>query len=666
VNHSDIAYLDPTPGALALHFPAMFPGIFLATSGSRFDGFHGLSYVLLVAGCVALAAWLVAFGYRWLRTRPDLPGAGPEVSELPKDPESPAVVSFLVNNWKVTPGAAAATLIDLSARRVLGLDLVGHDDTVVRLRDEPSQDSLTKYEMQVYRLVASRATGGSAPIEAISLGEEGEAERWRKRFEKSVVAEAREKGLARKRWEMVDYVIIGVGLAFVFGFFALAFGVAHFGEDPGQKGSMSPSDWLGAGFLGWLAALAFVTRSNAVTDTPLGKEVCARWLGMRDYFRHSHAFDNQPPASVAIWDRLLAYGVATGTARDATRGLPLIAEDPHSAWTRSTGSWREIHVSYPEQFSWGKRPLYVFGEGIVRTAFWGGLGFVILPVLVFMGWAVVKDTLDRATINSAGINALMITVAGMLAILALYLSARTFGGLVRLVRGGLDLGKTRTLEGEVVKVHMGRFAIDDGKTMSVPALFAIPLGPSVNRGDRVRATISPHLHHLSKLDVLSRAEQPKAIAKLGPDPDEPVKDIPFRPVAPSLAMLTPAAILDATGLSLEEAANPLGHESERNEFAVVTIKKFADGTGNELTVTLTGAMPFNSGLFKLGAKLATRGGVKVDGLGDSAHWMGDKVLVLDSKGQMLSIDADFPHSTPGQRLEAARNIAKLVLSSPQG
>lgn len=646
----------------------MFPGIVLATSGSKFDGFHGLSYALLVAGFVALALWLVAFGYRWLRTRPDLPGAGPEVSELPGDPESPAVVSFLVNNWKVTPGAAAATLIDLSARRVLGLDLVGHDDTVVRLRDEPNPNALTKYEMQVYRLVASHATGGSAPIEAISLGEEGEAERWRKRFEKSVVAEARDKGLARKRWEMVDYIIIGVGLAFVFGFFALAFGVAHFGEDPGQKGSMSPSDWLGAGFVAWLAALAFVTRSQAVTDTPLGKQVCARWLGMRDYFRHSHAFDNQPPASVAIWDRLLAYGVATGTARDATRGLPLIAEDPHTAWTRSTGSWREIHVSYPERFSWGKRPLFVFAEGLGRTVFWGGIAYLILPVVSVIGWSILRDELDKATVNSAAVNGLVITLGGMVGIMGLYLSARTFGGLVRLVRGGLDLGKTRTLEGEVVKVHMGRFAIDDGKAMSVPALFPIPLGPSVSRGDHVRATVSPHLHHLSKLEVLSKAEQPKVLEKLGPDPDEApavAAAAIHTLVAPSLAMLTPAAIRDATGLALEQGPNPMGHESESGEFGVVTIKQFVDSSGNKLTVTLTGAMPIGGAMFSIATKMMTRGGEQVAGLGDSAHWVRGRALVVESKQQMLSVDADFPHSTPEQRLEAARNVAKLVLSSPQ-
>ncbi|MCZ2111996.1 MAG: DUF2207 domain-containing protein [Dehalococcoidia bacterium] len=648
----------------------MFPGVILATSGSRFDGFHGLSYLLLVAGCIALVLWLVAFGYRWLRTRPDLPGAGPETSELPNDPEPPAVVSFLVNNWRVTPGAAAATLIDLSARRVLGLDLVGHEDTVVRLRDEPKRDALASYEMQVYRLVASRATGGSAPIEAISLGEEGDAQRWRKRFEKSVIAEARARGLARRRWEMTDYIIIGVGLAFVFGFFALAFGIAHFGENPGEKGSMSPGDWLGAGFASWLAALAFVTRSQAVTDTPLGKQVCARWLGMRDYFRHSHAFDNQPPASVAIWDRLLAYGVATGTARDATRGLPLVAEDPHTAWTRSTGAWREIHISYPERFSWGKRPLFVFAEGLGRTVFWGGIAYVILPVIIVIGWSAASDGLDRAAINSSEMTALMVTIATMIAILGLYLSARTFGGVVRLARGALDLGKTRTLEGEVVKVHMGRFAVDDGNAMSIPALYPLPLGPAVSRGDRVRAIISPHLHHLSRLEVLTRATAPAALEKLGPDPDEPVPTtagsaIPNL-VAPSLAMLTPAALRDATGLALEQGPDPMGHESGAGKPGVVTVRQFIDSSGNKLTVMRAGALPIGGAMFSIATRMMARSGNPVPGLGDSAHWVRERALVVESKGQLLSIDADFPHATPAQRLEAASNVASLILSSPEG
>ena len=330
---------------------------FLAST-EHFTGFHGISYALLVVGFVSLGLWLVAFGYRWMRTRPDLPSAGPEISEIPSEPESPALVNFLVNNWRGTPTGISATLVDLAARRVLGLDLVGHDGTVVRLRDKPAPGTLTDYEERVYDLVAARATGGSAPIEVITL-EENSAARWVGKFQKAVVEEARDRGLARQRWELIDYLIVGVGLAFVFGFFALAFGAAHVGASDTTTSSdsnISMSDWLlGAGFA-WFVAMALVTRSQAVTDTPAGKAVCARWLGMRDYFRHSHAFDNQPPASVAIWDRLLAYGVATGTAREAAQGLPILAEDPHTAWTRASGSWREIRIEYPVRFGFGQWP----------------------------------------------------------------------------------------------------------------------------------------------------------------------------------------------------------------------------------------------------------------------------------------------------------------------
>lgn len=471
-------------------------------AGAAFEDFHGLSLVALVAACVALVCWLLAFGYRWLRTRPDLPEAGPEMSEIPADAESPAVVNFLVNNWHVTTGAIAATLVDLAARRHLGLDLVGRDGTVVRLRDEPAPGSLAPYEERVYALVKQRATGGSAPIEAINLDNESDARKWSRGFEKAVVNEARNRGLARRRWELLDYLIVGIGLAVVFGLFALAFASAHVGEHKGESGSMSPSDWLLGGALAWAAAVTLVTRSQATTDTPAGRATCARWLGMRDYFDRSHAFDDQPPASVVIWERLLAYGIATGTAHEAARGLPIADADPNTAWSRRTGTWRELRIEYPERFGFGRKPLHVFAEGLARTAFWGAIAFFILPILVLPSWDILDEVLNAAGASTREANIIFIGLGAFLAVIAIVLCAQTLAGLVRLVRGALDLGRTTTVEGPVVKVHGGRFAIDDGVQSSLVALIARPDGPDVTWGQHVRAVVSPHLRHVSSLTVL--------------------------------------------------------------------------------------------------------------------------------------------------------------------
>lgn len=639
--------------------------LFLAAA-KQFDGFHGLSYLLLVAGFVALALWLVAFGYRWLRTRPDLPKAGPEISEIPPNPESPAVVNFLVNNWHVTPSGISATLVDLSARRILGLDLVGHDDTVVRIRDTPAKGLLTGYEEQVYRLVTSRATGGSAPIAAITLDEDS-AEGWTKRYKKAVTAEAREKGLARKRWEQIDYLIVGIGLALVFGFFGLAFGAAHVGESTsGGSSNMSPGDWLGAAGAAWLMAMALVTRSQDVTDTPEGKRVCARWLGMRDYFRRSHAFDDQPPASVAIWDRLLAYGVATGAAHDAARGLPIAAEDEHQAWTRSTGSWREIRIEYPERFGFGQRPLKVFFEGLVRTLFWGGLAYVALPIVAVLGYRFASDALDSTSTNTPGLdaNGLHLIVAGIaVAMVAAgaYLSARAFGGLVRLVRGALDLGKTVTIEGEVVKVHRGRFAVDDGQSNSVVALIRPLMGSSVNRGDRVRVVVSPHLKHLSNLTVLNRAAVDPAAATVGlGGTTQHVGATTTR--APALPGLAPEALQAATGLTLR----PMTTAQQPGEWTPgpnMANQRFEDDQGNHLSVIALPAMPASNPLFSVAAKLATRIGEPVSGIGDSAMWTRERALLVSTQEGTFVVDVDFPKTAPAARLEVARRVAALLIEA---
>ncbi len=621
-----------------------------------FTGFHGASLLLLAAGFVALAIWLMAFGYRWLRTRPDLPAAGPERSEIPPQPESPAVVNFLVHNWHATPSGISATLVDLAARRFLGLDLVGLDGTVVRLRDKPVAGALTGYEQQAYELVSARATGGSAPIEAITL-EDGSADRWIRKFQKAVVEEARAQGLARKRWELIDYVVVGIGLAFVLGFFSLAFGAAHVGASGGSTSgdsSISFSDWvLGAGFA-WLVAMGLVTRSQAVTDTPAGKAVCARWLGMRDYFRHSQAFEGQPPASVAVWERLLAYGVATGTAREAAQGLPIVAEDPHTAWTRSTGSWREIRIEYPRRFGYGQWPVRVFFEGIVRTLFWGGIAYVVLPAVSVVGWQMLQDGLRSTDTHSREVTLLVAAMGALLTAVGLYLSARTFGGLVRLIQGARDLGRTVTIEGEVVKVHNGRFAVDDGTSACVKALFVPPL-QGVGRGQRVRAVVSPHLRHLSRLTVLSEVP-----------PDAAAEAVAAIPRAPAGAALTPlnltAEVLNrATGLTLRRAT-PGGKGGPGAGAQGLFIEQFEDGRGDRLTITRMPAMAAQVPLFSVVTKFATRGGQAIEGLGESANWARDRALVVTANGQLWVVDVDFGSTPASRRLEIAKEVAGVLLA----
>ncbi len=72
--------------------------------------------VLLVAvPAVAVALWFVALRIALHLTRPRPGRALPATQDLGGD-EPPAVVSLLVNRWRVTEDAVEATLVDLAAR----------------------------------------------------------------------------------------------------------------------------------------------------------------------------------------------------------------------------------------------------------------------------------------------------------------------------------------------------------------------------------------------------------------------------------------------------------------------------------------------------------------------------------------------------------------------
>ena len=78
-----------------------------------------------------------------------------------------------------------------------------------------------------------------------------------------------------------------------------------------------------AGFV-WLVVVVFGGRRlRGWRDTPAGSAAAARWLGVADYLRANDSFRDTPPAGVAIWDRLLAYGTALGVAYATAAALPI-------------------------------------------------------------------------------------------------------------------------------------------------------------------------------------------------------------------------------------------------------------------------------------------------------------------------------------------------------
>jgi Predicted membrane protein (DUF2207) len=471
--------------------------VFLADEG--FTGFHGLSLALLAGAVAAAAAWILVFGWRWMATRPKLPDAGLETREVGTD--APAIVNLLVNCWNVTRSAVQATLLDLASRKYVGIDQYGQEKFVVRIRSVPPEAQMTTYESQVMDLIRERATGGSAPAESITLGEEAEAEAWWQRFRKSVAEDARKQGLARNRWAPLDWAILGSGLAICFGLFALAFGVAHVGgRNSSGENSLDLTDWLGIGLLAWIGAMALLSRLRDLRDTPAGREACARWLGVRKYLREIHAFEDVSAAAVILWERYLAYGVALGVAKDAAHQLPLAPDDPDTAWSRQTGTWREIRVEYPRHFGYGGWPLGVFGGGLARVAFWGGIVFVLLPVAASVSWDVIHDGLSGDTTDTFAIEAAFV---GVFVAMALFPLAQLINGIIRVFLGGSDLlRRPQTIEGMVIKIHEGKVAVDDGHSDEVRAWIPPPGATQLSIGSHIRATMSPRLAHVTSVDVL--------------------------------------------------------------------------------------------------------------------------------------------------------------------
>jgi hypothetical protein len=461
--------------------------------------FTPASVILLVVSAAFAIVFAVYFVLRFAASFPDLPPPGPETSELGADPEPPAVANLLVNRCKVTSAAAAATLVDLCARGHLELQQLDADHFVVRV--EPARDeSLSPYEEEVLSLVREKATGGSAPLEAIEL-DETRAENWRKRFARSVVEDATARGLLRGRWTRADWVVFGALIAGVLLALAGALFLAHV-EDTGGEGSdgFERENWFIVVPFAWLLALGALRRLRSIRYTAAGTAAAAHWLGVKRFLQRDEQFGETPPAGVAIWDRLLAYGAAVGAAHAAVAAIPLEEEDPDVAWSRAGGTWHQVQVEYPTRFGYGEKPSTVFWNGVLRTVLFGAFAFLILPIVVDALWSVGSDAID-----DLGNTVVLVIVLVFLAVFGTMGAALVIGladGVIRLVRGALDLRATTTVEGQVVKHHRTEkppafwFAVDPGDVDEVRALRSGDDGVTPPRGASVRVTITPHLRHV--------------------------------------------------------------------------------------------------------------------------------------------------------------------------
>ncbi|HEY8452904.1 MAG: DUF2207 domain-containing protein [Micromonosporaceae bacterium] len=454
----------------------------------------------------SLSIWIVAYVVVLVSTRPERVEPGPATPDLGEEP--PAVVNLLANRWRLTEDAAEATLLDLAARGWLELRQPGNDprETSVHLRERDGEGELTPYERRVLNRVKSLAVDGMVPVTALTFREPRQARRWQHALRQEVIADARARGLSRRR---ASASVMGT-LTAIAAISAAGVGLAVF-----RTALRSEDTDLAAGF--WVGAFVFLllvgiaARSLGERDTPAGREAAARWLGVRAWLRGHEEFAKLPPAAVAVWDRYLPYGAALGVTGTASEVLDFGLADRRRVWSAYGGRWRRVRIRYPKL--WAR-----YGQSapqlLVRAAASIVVGAILLNVFGLpraeLPWRVPRDPVEAGN----AFEWLASAVATVLLVYGAYLAVRTV----------VDLMTVRTITGEVLWVARWRsrtrgsdrhrrtvtwlyyLAVDDG-TSDRTVAWGLPAGP-IRRPephDVVRIRVRPWTRRVVELTVVTPA-----------------------------------------------------------------------------------------------------------------------------------------------------------------
>lgn len=415
----------------------------------------------LVAGAAVVLSllWFAAAAFLYTLRAPPRPPVG--AMTLDFGPESPALANFLVNGFQVTAEASTATLLDLAARRMVEIEQRGPGVFFVRL-GSPTAEHLERYESHVLRHLERRAHDGVVPVDALTTGGFAESKGWLRAFREEVVADAQGRGLARDAVGSRAFAVLAALSAI--------------------PGACAWAAWGLGPAIGVVTAaavcLAWIRRKHPQRATPAGLEAATRWLGVRAELASNAELSRHSPLTVALWDRLLAYGAALGVASAAARSLPLGIESDNRAWSSHGGRWREVRIRYPRAWppAWGLEP---------STAFVGGLATVIAS-------AVSLKALGRSLAEAGFVSSLVVVALG----------AALLVGVAALVRGAADWKTTVEVTGRVIRrrafdQRRGKsyfLALDDGKASDIRALrVSREQYEGVGQGELVTVCATPRL-----------------------------------------------------------------------------------------------------------------------------------------------------------------------------
>jgi hypothetical protein len=329
--------------------------------------------------------------------------------------------------------------------------------------------------------------GGVVPAGALTAGPRERAGSWWKSFRNEVIGDAQARGLSRDLWDG-RVLALATAAAFVPAGFVLV-AVRNWG---------APVAYL----LGAITLITLIREGRRQRETEEGLRVTARWLGVGRHLGDDPAFQELPPAAVAIWERYLAYAGAMGAARSAVREIPMGADEDRRAWSDYGGRWRLVRIRYPWLWppAWGWRPWAALLASVV-----GGLVAVVTVRLAAgIGWGEASATDPPGLV--AFVRGLFLFFLGVGTVVALW-------SLPTLVRAAMDLGSGHEVTGLVLRIRTfggGRnsrprhyVALDDGRS-SVLRSFRI-VRPEVDSRAGVSeyreatATVTPRLRHVRGL-----------------------------------------------------------------------------------------------------------------------------------------------------------------------
>lgn len=416
-------------------------------------------WVQIAAIAALFVLWYGLYRVVLWSTSPTPLDPAPPTQELPGE-EPPAVVSLLVNRWRLTEDGVEATVLDLAARRWIELRQPGADPraTTVHLLKAPAQE-LKPYEERVLSRIRAEARGGVVPLTALTFRDHGQAAQWQRAFDSEVIEDARERGLSRPRFSKRLVTLLSTAAAVPSA--AVGLLIAE------VAGDLFHLFWGLFTFAG-LSALA--GRPLGERDTKAGHDVGNAWAGVRAFLRNDEAFAELPPSAVTVWDRYLSYGTALGTARVCSMVLDLGMGDRTRVWSSYTGPWRQVRVRYPR--FWGR-----YGKTAQR------LLLVAIPQLVVGGW-ILRNFADGAKRELDSMDALVDLVWLTPILIGAFLFVR---GAYRIVRTLIDLATPRTIEGEVLWVSQFQSETQNDTAVVVTHHLALDDGTA----DRTLAWVAP-------------------------------------------------------------------------------------------------------------------------------------------------------------------------------